>query len=166
LTLPISVNLHKTLEVIISGVEKIFASVNSRADEKTKRAAPTLAMKLAAQAGLNEAFAASLTDTSSSNQFDRIQERLNQLTKNMEDMVALIASIDPQFGSDNTVLISALTRTITVKDDFLANAKKGNLLDPDVRTTLASGMQLQAVKLQEVAAALSAAVTSTRQRPS
>ncbi len=82
---------------------------------------------------------------------------MRELQAGMKDIVDLLRQIDPQFGAANTDLIASLTASINFKEEFLWQAKNGQLFNEAFRDTVAKGMRAQSKKLLEAANTLSAA---------
>lgn len=156
---PISVEVkfdaNKAMDTIGTWVAALVARLRTSSDTKAKKIVPTLASKLATQAGLNTAFAVQLEEWPFA--IYRSEEKMRELVKGMKEIVALLKSIDPQFGGANSDLIASLTASINFKEAFLWKTKDGNLFDDKFRESVAEGMHSQAEKLKEAANALATA---------
>ncbi len=164
MNLPVDLKLdaNQAMETVGAWVAALVARWDSITDKKMRQAVPRLASKLAHQSGLNIAFGAALEETPfDSPQMKRAEEKLRELRKGMKEVLDLLKSIDPQFGSAHTDLVASLAATVTIKDNFLWKATNGNLLNPAFRAGVAEGMHSQANKLKQASDSLSAAAAAT-----
>src|SRR5262245_58794166 len=118
--LKVDVDVAEIMKTFGSWVGSVVSHDRARTDQKIKNAIPALATKLSVLAGLNLSFAASLSQPIRGDaDIKLLNAQLDLLKRKIKEIVDLLESADPQFGSTHPQLMTLLAATIDEKVGLL-----------------------------------------------